>query len=221
MTWKEKYLLVFIGLVLLSFVFFFVSARMIKAETTKIAKIEKKLKAKQEQLNSAEVLNDELSGVRDVIINSITKSKDEKAFTADERNQFVLFLQNMADSLHIAVTSLNHDEKFSPGKIIEHQYSIGLTCTYLQLGQYFTALEKADRIIRVNTLDVNPVRSEKDDAQVNGDTHYRVTIELSAFKVKRDFGGTDEVSSSSKKAKSESSSDDSSSSSTGSSSTKE
>jgi len=198
MTWKEKYLLVFIGLVLLSFLFFFTSARIIKAETAKIDKIEKKIKAKQEQLNSAEVLNEELSGVRDVVLNSITRSEDEKSFSSDERNQFARVLQNMADSLHIAVTTLNHDEKFSPGKTIEHQYTIGVTCTYLQLGQYVTALEKTDRIMRITTLDVNPVRDDTKNAVAAAETRYRVVLEMSVYKVKREFGGAKVDSSSAK-----------------------
>jgi|GEM_PF-185573 len=192
MQMKERYLIVLLGIILLSFVFFYSGSLMMNSKMKEISKYDKKIAKAIEQLNSAQVLNKELSGVAQVIRNSITDAETEK-FSATEINQFANQLAAFADSLKIPVESLSPKESYSPGKVMEHQFTLVLTCTYVQLGQFITKLERTDKIIRIDAIDVTPLRQEKktlqeqDSAvQEEEQTRYRVTLELSLFKVRKE-----------------------------------
>ena len=199
MQLKERYLIVLLGIILLSFVFFYTGSLMIKGEIKDIKKYDKRIEKAVERLNSAQVLNKELSGVARVIRNSITDSDTDK-FSPVEVNQFANQLANFADTLKIPVLSMSPKESYSPGKVMEHQFTIVLECTYVQLGKFITKLERSDKIIRINTLDVIPLREEKKPmaqleaeakAEAEGDlqsqaTRYRVTLDLSTYKVRRE-----------------------------------
>ena len=195
MQMKERYLIVLLGIILLSFVFFYTGGLMINNEIKDIKKYDKKIDKAVEQLNSAQVLNKELSGVAKVIRNSITDSDTEK-FSAVEINAFANQLANFADTLQIPIISLSPKESYSPGKVMEHQFTLVLECTYVQLGKFITKLERSDQIIRINTLDVVPLREEKkpvaqQEAEAEGAveenaTRYRVTLDLSTYKVRKE-----------------------------------
>ncbi len=192
MQMKERYLIVLLGIILLSFVFFYSGSLMMNSKMKEISKYDKKIAKAIEQLNSAQVLNKELSGVAQVIRNSITDAETEK-FSATEINQFANQLAAFADSLKIPVESLSPKESYSPGKVMDHQFTLVLTCTYVQLGQFITKLERTDKIIRIDAIDVTPLRQEKktlqeqDSAvQEEEQTRYRVTLELSLFKVRKE-----------------------------------
>jgi len=130
-----------------------------------------------------------------VIRNSITDSDTEK-FSAAEINQFADQLADFADSLKIPVISLSPKDSYSPGKLMEHQYTLVLECTYVQMGKFITKLERSDKIIRINTLDVVPLRQDnkpvvQEEGETEGEveeeaTRYRVTLDLSIFKVRRE-----------------------------------
>ncbi|MCD4829541.1 MAG: hypothetical protein K8R90_08970 [Candidatus Cloacimonetes bacterium] len=195
MQYKEKYLIVLLGIILLSFVFFYTGNLMIKGQIKDIKKFDRRIGKAIDRLNSAQVLNRELSGVSRVIRNSITDSETEK-FPAEDINAFVNQLGNFADTLKIPVVSLSPKESYSPGKVMEHQFTIVFECTYVQLGQFVTKLERSDMIIRINTFDVLPIREDKKllaqaEAEAAGEveeiaTRYRVTLDLSTFKVRKE-----------------------------------
>jgi hypothetical protein len=137
----------------------------------------------QEQLNSAKVLNQDLRDVANVIENSLTESRE---LSIAEANDFVRELASFADRYNISVLGLTPRAFFAQNRILEQQFSIELECTYVQLGQYLTAIESYDYLIKVNTLEVRP-QSEK-FAEIDGvrQTLYRVVLDLSIFKIVRE-----------------------------------
>lgn len=188
MKLKERYLLLLLVILVGSAVLFYQGGKVISSAKSKIRTLDKKIEVKQQELNSAEVLNDELSGVRDVILNTITR---EQKVPADEINDFKSQLAAYADSLRIPVNGSDQKEVYSPGSIIEHSFTMQLECTYLQMGRYIAALEKTNRIMRIDTIDVSPLRQEISKVidpatgQPPTETRYKVTIELTLFKVKK------------------------------------
>ncbi|MCD4652165.1 MAG: type 4a pilus biogenesis protein PilO [Candidatus Cloacimonetes bacterium] len=186
MDLKKRYLLMMAVVILLTVVFFVTSTHMLDTKKSDIRKIDKRIKKAQEELNSAEVLSGELHSVATVIQNSMSKDKD---YLADEINDFAKKLAALADDYKIAVFSITPKDAFSAGHLIEHQYTMSIHTTYVQLGEFLTKLESFDELIKIQTLDVRPVQDKKKSASVDSEniretqTRYRVTLELSTFKI--------------------------------------
>lgn len=177
---KQKYLIFLAIIVVVSFAILSTTGMMINKQIKKITKIDKKIKINQEKLNSAKVLNQELSQVSKVIANTLTENKE---LSVDEANLFIKQLADLCDRYRISVISMFPRISYANNKILEQQFTIEVECTYVQLGQFLTSLEAFDYILKVNTLDVKPISGNKDIQKLNGETLYRVTLELSIFKI--------------------------------------
>jgi len=181
---KEKYLIL-LGVVIIVALFFFYSVNnMMTKKVAEINRYDRNIRRAQEKLNSAKVLDDQLSQVSKVIDNTIAA---EKNFTPEEVNEKVKYLAELADKHKIAVYSLVPRTAFSSSTYqIEQNYSMDIMSTYVQLGQFLTQIERMDNIVKINTLDVRPVRGGREtDYEEAGDTvtQYRVVLELSIFKI--------------------------------------
>ncbi len=196
MKMKERYLLLLFLIAASTVFFFYYASLMYNGKAKEITKLDKKIVKAQEQLNSAEVLNKELSGVSRVIRNVMVEN-DVMEFNSDEINTFAKKLAAYADSLEIPIQSLTPKEVYSPNEIMQHQYTITLDCTYVQLGKYITNLEKSDRIIKINMIDVKPKRIDEKAKRLKAElegpsdeendvTRYIVTLDLSTFKIRKE-----------------------------------
>jgi len=147
-----------------------------------IDKYDEAIKEEQEKLNSAKVVNDQLKEVSKVIMRSMT---NEKEFATEDVNAFVKKLADLADKYKISIESV-YPKVVSSEKsyLIEQEYTLTVACTFVQMGQFLSELESFDHIIKVNTLDVRPM---KEDVNVKFDeiieTRYKVTFELSIFMI--------------------------------------
>ncbi len=182
---RQKYLILLSLMILISILFFYFSSEIISSKVKRIARLERRIKVEQEKLNSAKVLNEQLQQFSKVIINSIS---DEDKFTTDEANAFVKKLADLADLYKIAVRSIVPKVITTVSrKYAEELYTLELNCTFIQMGQFLSDLESFDNIIKVKTLDVRPQSVDKkavyDEKRV---THYKVTLEISAFKIVRE-----------------------------------
>ncbi|RLC50229.1 MAG: hypothetical protein DRZ79_04725 [Candidatus Cloacimonadota bacterium] len=180
---KHKYLILFAAMILVAMVFFYFSSQSINAKIVKIKKYDKRIKVEQERLNSAKVLNEQLKQVSQVIYNSITTDKN---FSPEEVNKFTKELADLADKYKIAVHALfpkavsNAETHF-----LKQQYTMELVCTYVQLGKFLSDLESFNHIIKVKTLEVQPLAKTKSESSSteNNETRYKVTLELSVIKI--------------------------------------
>ena len=178
---RQNYLMLFFAMIILSLLFFFYSGRIVNGKISKIERYDRAIKKDQEKLNSAKVLNEQLKDVSKVILNSITK---EKSFKADEVNAYIKRLGDLADKYKIPVyvqtpTSLSSNDKH----LVEQGYSMELMCTYVQLGKFLSDLESFDNISLVKTLQVNPVKEDKNKENIATETRYKVNLELSVYKI--------------------------------------
>ena len=167
-------------IILVSMSYIYFGRKMISDGRKKIVNIEKTIKKDQEKLNSAKVLNKELQQVSKVILNSMTKNRTYKA---EEVNEFVSKLGDLADRFKIKIEGLSPRPSSKEGKIVEQSYSLQIICDYVQLGKFLAELERFDYIMKLNTLDVKPVHGKRDSAPSVGATRYKVAIELSTFKI--------------------------------------
>ncbi|MCF7920450.1 MAG: hypothetical protein K9N06_11120 [Candidatus Cloacimonetes bacterium] len=180
---RQQYLILLAVMILIALLFFHYSSQLISQKKDRIDRFDTRIKVEQEKLNSAKVLNEQLRDVSRVILGSIS---NERKFNADEIGIFTKTLYDMADKYKFAVHSFSHKDISSlDGNFVEHLYTMELNCTFVQLGKFLTDLEALDYIVKIKTLDVVPYASRgKSDALLEGqETRYKVTIELSAFKV--------------------------------------
>jgi Tfp pilus assembly protein PilO len=179
---RKQYMLFLLIIVLFSLIFFLVGGSMISSKMSKIAAVDQKIKKAQERLNSAKIMNEQLNQFTRIIDNSLTV---EKQFKPVEVNAFVKELADLADMHKIAVVSIHPKDVFSDVNVIEQEYTLELTCTYVQVGQFLSELESMDNIIKIGTFEVTPIMEDakKKESAINTVTHYKVTLELSVLKV--------------------------------------
>jgi Tfp pilus assembly protein PilO len=188
---KQKYFIFAAIMVLVAVMFFVISGSMISAKANKIDALDKKIKIAQEKLNSAKVMDQQLSQFSIIIANSLTS---QKTFTPAEINNFVKNLADLADRNKIGVLAIYPKEIQSKVNIVEQQYIMELNTTYVQLGQFLGNLEALDNIVKINTLDIMPLTDADSSKKKVGDTastgpriaRYKVALELSVFKVQKE-----------------------------------
>lgn len=182
---KERYTIMVLVILLTAVIFFTLSSSMLKSSLDKISDYDNRIKTAQEKLNSARILEEQLSQFALIIDNSLTK---EGAFSFDEINEFKRRIGEMAHQRSISITRLSDSNKFSFPGLIETTYSMELEATYVQVGQFISDIEAMDNLIKIHALDISPaqVSNTQRDQSTGGPNRYRVTLELSIFKVKRE-----------------------------------
>jgi Tfp pilus assembly protein PilO len=183
MDTRQKYLILLLVMAIIGAGFFYLSSSTIEKRVSKIEAYDKAIKKNQAKLNSAKVLNEQLKEVSKVILNSMTS---ERNFSSDEVNELIKKLADVADKHKISV----HGMIPQPGdsfqsKYIEQKITMDINCTYVQLGKFLTDMERMDNIVHVRTLDVRPEDNKSDTASADA-TRYRVILELSVYKVKKE-----------------------------------
>ena len=179
---KQRYLLLLFVMILTTLCFFYFSTNSINAKITKIGQYDDAIKKEQVKLNSAKVLNDQLKGVSKVIMRSMTT---ENEFVAEDINGFVKKLADLSDKYEISIDSVfpkvvSSDKSY----LVEQGYTLTVACTFVQMGQFLSELESFDHIIKVNTLDVRPMKEDRNETfDEITDTRYKVTFEISVFKI--------------------------------------
>jgi archaellum biogenesis ATPase FlaH len=179
---RNKYLTLLFVIILSTIIFFYLSSNTINAKIKLVDKYDNEIKSKQEVLNSARVLNEQLKEVSKVITNSMT---DKRYYNADEVNEFVKQLADLADKYKIAVHSISPKVVTSSDRhLVRQQYSFLLECTYVQFGQFLTEMESFDQLIKITELDVKPIKTVEIDTEFEEpETRYKVMIQLSTYKV--------------------------------------
>lgn len=182
---REKYYVLILVIILSAVLFFMIGGNNLKKNLSQIESYDNKIKTAQEKLNSARILEEQLSQFALVIENSLTK---EPSFTFDEINQFKTYIGDMAHQSAISITRLNDSNKFSTPGLIETTLNMELEATYVQAGQFISALESMDHLVKIHALDISPAQmaTKKDGTTAGGPSRYKVTIEMSIFKVKKE-----------------------------------
>ncbi len=183
---REKYIIFTLLMLAFAVGFFMISSKIITEKLQVIEETDQKIKVAQEKLNSARILDQQLSQFAMIIDNSLTKSG---SFSFDEVNEFKKTIGELAHQRSISLTKLVDSKKFSLPNLIETTYTIEMEATFVQTGQFVSDLEALDNIIKIHSIDITPAQ-ENDKDKANDKTSvskYRVSIELSVFKVKKEI----------------------------------
>lgn len=181
---KERYSVFVLLLILIGVLFFMLTSNTVRKSKSKIEELDGKIKTAQEQLNSARIMDQQLSQFALIIDNSLTKTA---SFSFDEINDFKTKIGQLADQRSIQLNKLSDSNKFSLPGLIETTYNLELEASYVQIGQFISDLEALDNILKIHALDISPTQvSDKEVRAPGAPNRYRMTLELSIFKVKKE-----------------------------------
>lgn len=179
---RDKYLILILIMLVATVVFVMLSARSLDQNLREVRNLDEQIKTSQEQLNSARIFDQELSQFARIIDNSLSR---ESQFSFDEINDFKTKIGEMAHQRKITINKISDTNKWSLPNLIESTYNLELEATFVQTGQFISDLEAQDNIIKIQTLDISPAQAAN-DTKVAGESRYRVILELSIFKVKKE-----------------------------------
>ncbi|MDD4309476.1 MAG: type 4a pilus biogenesis protein PilO [Candidatus Cloacimonetes bacterium] len=181
---RDKYLIIVLLIILVGVAFFMLAATSVSHTKDKIKQLDSQIKTAQEQLNSARIMDQQLERFAMIIDNSLTKTA---TFSFDEVNDFKTKIGQLADQRNITINKLSDSNKFSLPGLIESTYNLELEATYVQLGAFISDLEALDNILKIHALDISPTQvSDKEVRAAGAPNRYRMTLELSIFKVKKE-----------------------------------
>ncbi|MCB5271450.1 MAG: type 4a pilus biogenesis protein PilO [Candidatus Cloacimonetes bacterium] len=181
---REKYFALIIVMLAATVAFILLTTRTLDANMREIRNLDDRIKTTQEQLNSARIMDQELSQFARIIDNSLTRTPQ---FSFEEINSFKAKIGEIAHERHISINKLSDTNKWSLPNLIETTFNLELEATYVQIGQFISDLESQDNIIKIQTLDISPAQmTDKDVQSANTASRYRVILELSMFKVKKE-----------------------------------
>lgn len=181
---RDKYLIFIILMLVMTIAFFMLTADTLDKNLRQIDQLDDQIKTTQEQLNSARIMDQELSQFARIIDNSLSRTSQ---FTFDEINAFKTKIGEIAHERKISINKLSDTNKWTLPNLVETTFNLELEATYIQIGQFISDLETQDNIIKIQTLDISPAQV-KDDQEVgpNIPSRYRVLLELSIFKVRKE-----------------------------------
>ena len=176
---REKYLVFILGMILISVLFFVLAGNSLKKNLAEVDKYDKQIKTTLEKLNSAMIMDQQLSQFREIIDNRLT---NESKFSVDELNDFQLVIDRIREDNRMKMEKISDSNKFSPAGMIETTYNIDLQGTFRQMGQFISELEGLNHIIKFNYLDVSPIPTSEAIGP-GGENNYRISMEKTVFKV--------------------------------------
>jgi Tfp pilus assembly protein PilO len=181
-TMKEKYLLFIVGMILVTILFFWIANTNLKKNSTEIERYDKNIKTTLEKLNSAMLMDAQLSQFKEILDNSLTTSD---RFSIDELNDFQREIERLRENNKMKLIRISDTNKYNQPGLLEHTYNIELEGTFQQMGKFISDLEAQNYIIKIQYLDVSPTQvSGKTDP--NAPNTYKITMELSIYKVKKE-----------------------------------
>jgi len=179
---KEKYLLFIVGMILVTILFFWVANTNLKKNITEIERYDKRIKTSLEKLNSAMLMDAQLSQFKEILDNTLTTNE---RFSIDELNDFRREIERLRDNNKMKLIRISDTNKYNEPGLLEHTYSLELEGTFQQMGKFISDLEAQNYIIKIQYLDVSPTQvSGKTDP--NAPNTYKITMELSIYKVKKE-----------------------------------
>ena len=179
---RERYLAFILVMLVAPVAFFMLSSRSLDQNLRQIRNLDEQIKTAQEQLNSARILDQELSQFARIIDNSLSRAP---RFSFDEINEFKTKIGELAHQRKISINKMSDTNKWSLPNLIESTYNLELEATFVQIGQFISDLEAQDNIIKIQTLDISPTQTTE-ELGPNVDSRYRVILELSIFKVRKE-----------------------------------
>lgn len=182
---RERYLILIVLMLAAGAIFILFTNKSLATNLNDIRRLDDQIKVAQEKLNSARIMEQELSQFAMVIDNALTS---EQRFSFDEINDLKTNIGEMAHARQISINRMADASKWTMPNLIESTVTLELEADYVQIGKFISDLESQDNIIKIQTLDISPAHlTQEEEQQAAGKaSRYRVLMELSVFKVKKE-----------------------------------
>lgn len=127
----------------------------------KINRLKNEIKVLNEKLISAQILARELDQVAKLIEQNLALSARD-SLAEDASMPFLNFITSEMDLLGIKMLMLNPGHKVNMKEYIKSPYDMTILCTYEELGQFINRLEKSERLVTVESFEIdNAIRKIK------------------------------------------------------------
>ena len=144
-----------------------------------IDSLNRRIEAKNEKLISAQILAQELDLVANLIDRNLAISKED-SLAQDASLPFLEYITQMINEHHITLIELTPAKaRQTRHDYVRTSYTVIFECTYKEFGEFINDLEKSDRLITVESFDVNnnPGQVESNKNRRAWDTHvFKVVI---------------------------------------------
>ncbi len=142
-------------LILVGVAYYSYDAFIYREKIDKIARLDKDIMRKNDQLIAAQILDQELSGVARLMqVNMATSTSDD--LIKGTAVSFLKFLTRTLDEMKIDLLTINPrpTRKAKKDNYLSSAYSVGVYCNYKKFGKLLTEIEKSDRIIWVDSFQI-------------------------------------------------------------------
>jgi Tfp pilus assembly protein PilO len=138
---------------------------------TRISTLERTLRSENEKLISAEILDQEMKLVSEMIEKNLAISAQD-SLAEDASMPFLNYVTEVLQELGIKLITLEPKKRRSQVDYIKTPYAMAVECSYEKFGQLVTRLEKSERLITVESFTVDngfrkasAIGQDKDRAQ--------------------------------------------------------
>ena len=194
---KGGNLVLIAGIVLLATIFFPPGAVLARRQLEEVARQDSLIKSTLGKLNSARILDQQLSQFRGILIQNLT---NDRAFSEDDLRTFSQELARLVAQNQLEPYQRDAAPKTAWLEIANQQSGTGmaeavcrldLTGTFAQMGQFIAELEALDQLVRINYLDISPLQPEEIEQPEDPESpdSYLIALEFSLLKVVK--GGQD------------------------------
>lgn len=182
---KERYLILIVIMLAAGAIFILFTNKSLTTNLDQIHRLDNEIKVAQEKLNSARIMEQELQQFAMVIDNALTR---ESRFSFDEINDLKTRIGEIAHERQISINRMADASKWTMPNLIESTITLELEADYIQIGKFISDLESQDNIIKIQSLDISPANLSQEEQQTAAGkaSRYRVLMELSVFKVKKE-----------------------------------
>lgn len=137
-----------IGFILFTVMFWFAVKVLLADKPAKLHRLEKEYTELNEQLISAQILANKLDRVYTLFERNLALSKSD-SLAEDASMPFMNDLTKILNDIEITLVSIKPKKREDMDNYIMSPYDLILRCTYEQLGQFFTEVERSPRLVGV------------------------------------------------------------------------
>lgn len=151
---SKEFIFVLILLVI-GVAFYSYNSFVYKDKVKQIVKLNKKIEKLNEQLIAAQILDKNLAGVVGLIQSNLATDETDPLITTSVI-PFLKFITTTLDEMEIELISIQPQltKKVKKGNYVESPYEIEVYCNYAKLGKLLNRIEKSDRLVSVNSMEV-------------------------------------------------------------------
>ena len=157
----QKEILLILLLIVITVGFWYYGSNILNNKLSEIDRLDEEIARKQEELISAEIINQELDEVVKLIERNLASSEGDSLLKEDTI-PFLKYLTPIMKKYEIVLLGI--EPKLADitiaDRFVRTPYSLKILCTFSQFGQFLSTLERSERLSSVEEFTINNEVSE-------------------------------------------------------------